>query len=108
MRTGCAWRPGARSLAWPYGWHAARLPRACVIIVHMNTVNENIMNLHINGERRKVAAGLTVSALLEELGMAERRVALERNGELVPKSLHDKTRLDEGDKIEIVHAIGGG
>jgi len=74
----------------------------------MNTVNENIMNLHINGERRKVADGLTVSALLEELGLAERRVALERNGELVPKSLHDKTRLDEGDKIEIVHAIGGG
>jgi len=74
----------------------------------MNTVNENIMNLHINGERRKVANGLTVSALLEELGLAERRVALERNGELVPKSLHSKTQLDEGDKIEIVHAIGGG
>src|SRR5690625_3366536 len=108
MRTGCAWRPEARSLPWPYGWRAARRPLTYGRIRRMNTVYVNIMNLHINGERRKVADVLTVSALFEVLGLAERRIALERNGYLVPKSLHDKTRLDEGDKIEIVHAIGGG
>jgi len=51
---------------------------------------------------------LTVTGLLEELGYAEKRVAVERNGELVPKSLHAEVTVNDGDRIEIVQAIGGG
>ncbi len=66
------------------------------------------MNIHINGQSRDVADGLTISALLDELGYGEKRVAVERNGELVPKSRHGKEQVADGDRIEIVQAIGGG
>ena len=66
------------------------------------------MNIHINGQPREVAGELTVTALLDELGYGEKRVAVERNGELVPKSRHGETVLADGDRIEIVQAIGGG
>lgn len=62
----------------------------------------------MNGQARECADGQTVSGLLENLGLGEKRVAVERNGELVPKSLHARQQLGEGDQIEIVHAIGGG
>jgi sulfur carrier protein len=66
------------------------------------------MNIHINGQARDIADDLNVSGLLAELNMADKRVAVERNGELVPKSLHAEQTLAEGDRIEIVQAIGGG
>ena len=66
------------------------------------------MNLVINGESRDFSAPLSVAALLEALGYAGKRIAVERNGEIVPKSLHGETALAEGDKLEIVVAVGGG
>ncbi len=66
------------------------------------------MNLVINGESRAFSASLTVAALLEALGYAGKRIAVERNGEIVPKSLHGETALAEGDRLEIVVAVGGG
>ncbi|TVQ28646.1 MAG: sulfur carrier protein ThiS [Wenzhouxiangella sp.] len=66
------------------------------------------MEIIVNGNPRACADGQTVSGLLDELGLGEKRVAVERNGELVPKSLHAEQQLGEGDQIEIVHAIGGG
>ncbi|QOC22971.1 sulfur carrier protein ThiS [Wenzhouxiangella sp. AB-CW3] len=66
------------------------------------------MNIQINGQPRETADNLTVAALLEELGYGEKRVAVERNGELVPKSRHGEELLADGDHIEIVQAIGGG
>lgn len=66
------------------------------------------MNLVINGESRDFSAPLSVAALLEALGYAGKRIAVERNGEIVPKSLHGETALVEGDKLEIVVAVGGG
>lgn len=66
------------------------------------------MNLSINGESRDFPAPLSVAALLEALGFAGKRIAVERNGEIVPKSLHGETALAEGDKLEIVVAVGGG
>jgi sulfur carrier protein len=66
------------------------------------------MNIHINGQARDIADDLNVSGLLAALNMADKRVAVERNGELVPKSLHAEQTLAEGDRIEIVQAIGGG
>ncbi len=66
------------------------------------------MNLTINGEARQLPFSLTVAALLEVLGHAGKRIAVERNGEIVPRGRHVETRLAEGDRIEIVVAVGGG
>ena len=66
------------------------------------------MQIIINGQPQDCAPGQTVAGLLTDLGLAEKRVAVERNGDLVPKSLHAEQALADGDRIEIVHAIGGG
>jgi thiazole synthase len=66
------------------------------------------MNLTINGEARALAGPLSVAGLLSELGFDTRKVALERNLEIVPRSAYEQIMLAEGDKLEIVHFIGGG
>jgi len=66
------------------------------------------MNLTINGEQRSFAATITVEQLLGQIGLDPRKVAVERNLEIVPKSEYDGVALDDGDKLEIVHFIGGG
>ena len=66
------------------------------------------MEVIINGETQALAEALTVTALLESRGLAGKRIAVERNGEIVPKSRHAETRLADGDYIEIVVAVGGG
>lgn len=65
------------------------------------------MQLQINGEPRDVAAQ-TLAELVAELGLAGRRIAIEHNGEIAPRSTHATTPVQPGDRIEIVHAIGGG
>ena len=67
-----------------------------------------MIELKINGEPRRVSVGLTVAGLIEQLGYAGKRVAVERNGEIVPKSQHAETALAAGDQLEIVVAVGGG
>ena len=62
----------------------------------------------LNGAPREFPAPLTFSQLLEELALAGRRLAVERNGEIVPRSRFGETRLAEGDRIEVVMAVGGG
>jgi len=64
--------------------------------------------LSINGESRRFAAPLTCRQLLDELELAGKRVALERNGEIVPRSRLGEQMLADGDKLEIVVAVGGG
>jgi len=64
--------------------------------------------LKINGECRHFPDPLTVAGLVEQLGYAGKRIAVERNGEIVPKSLHGETLLASGDQLEIVVAVGGG
>lgn len=66
------------------------------------------MKLTINGETREFENGLTISGLVTALGLHPKKVAVERNLEVVPKSLHPETVLAEGDKIEIVQFVGGG
>ncbi len=63
--------------------------------------------IRLNGEERDVRAQ-TVAALVEELGLAHRYIAIERNREVVPKSAWASTPVAEGDRIEIVQMIGGG
>ncbi len=67
-----------------------------------------MLNLIINGEPRQFPQELTVSALIEHLGYSGKRIAVERNGEIVPKSQHASTALAAGDQLEIVVAVGGG
>ncbi|MFT0850266.1 sulfur carrier protein ThiS [Achromobacter sp. F4_2707] len=66
------------------------------------------MNITLNGENRLIDIGLTISGLIELLGYQGKRIAVERNGEIVPRSAHDSTTLAEGDTLEIVVAVGGG
>jgi len=66
------------------------------------------IRISLNGELRSVAAELSVAALLEELGLDRRKVAVERNESIVPRSTYASTRLADGDQLEIVHFIGGG
>lgn len=66
------------------------------------------MPITLNGQAEEIPASLTLSQLLEQRKLAGKRVAVERNGEIVPRSAHAQTVLEDGDRIEIVHAIGGG
>ena len=66
------------------------------------------MDVIINGEPQQLPEPITVAALLAARGLAGKRVAVERNGEIVPKSRHAETALASGDHIEIVVAVGGG
>ena len=66
------------------------------------------MRLTINGEGQNFNQSLTVAELLARIGLDGRKVAVERNQEIVPKSSYAITGLAEGDNLEIVHFIGGG
>ena len=67
-----------------------------------------MIKIKLNGEAKQFPAPLTVAQLLEKEGLSGKRVAVERNGAIVPKSLHEKTLLEHGDVLEIVVAVGGG
>lgn len=66
------------------------------------------ISIRLNGEIKEVPAGITISGLLQLAGYGERRVAIERNGEIVPRSQHLIAEVAANDRIEIVQAIGGG
>jgi sulfur carrier protein len=62
----------------------------------------------VNGKTMPVPQSCTVQDLLVSMGLEGKRIAVERNDEIVPRSLHDSTRVVEGDRFEIVVAVGGG
>ncbi len=66
------------------------------------------MQIILNGDPRTVADGATVASLIEQLDLAGKRLAVEVNEEVVPRSRHSECPLASGDQVEIVHAIGGG
>lgn len=66
------------------------------------------MQISVNGAVRALDDSLSVSQLLNLLGLPQAKIAVERNLEIVPKSAYDNIMLAEGDQIEIVHFIGGG
>ncbi len=66
-----------------------------------------MVKIVLNGEEREVTAS-TVTALIDEIGLDGRKVAVERNLEIVPKSQYLATDLSDGDRLEIVHFVGGG
>ncbi|XOT96649.1 sulfur carrier protein ThiS [Alcaligenes pakistanensis] len=66
------------------------------------------MNITLNGQSKTLKNSDTVSTLIVELGYENKRIAVELNGDIVPKSQHASTAIKEGDTIEIVVAVGGG
>ncbi len=67
-----------------------------------------MMKIILNGEAFEAPEGISVADLIEQLGLADKRLALERNREIVPRSQYAEVALQPADEIEIVHAIGGG
>jgi len=66
------------------------------------------MKILVNGEEQQLEPGANVQALVEHLGLTHKRIAIERNREIIPKSLYAKTSLTDGDCLEVVVAVGGG
>jgi sulfur carrier protein len=67
-----------------------------------------MLKISLNGAEQRIKPSTSVAALLAENGYADRRVAVEINHEIVPKSAHVQRLLHDGDNVEIVHALGGG
>ena len=67
-----------------------------------------MIEVNVNGAAQRLAPGTDVAALLERLQLAGKRVAVEKNGEIVPRSRFAQTALANGDRVEIVVAVGGG
>ncbi len=67
-----------------------------------------MITVSINGATRQLLDSTVVAALIEEMGLTGKRIALERNGKIVPRSLFAAQQLADGDKLEVVVAVGGG
>lgn len=67
-----------------------------------------MITLTVNGAARQLPSPLNVLQLLDQMQLAGKRVAIERNGEIIPRSLYEATDLVHGDQLEIVVAVGGG
>ncbi len=67
-----------------------------------------MIELSINGETRRVPPHTSIAQLIEQMNLAGKRLAVERNGEIVPRSRHAEVELLPGDRLEIVVAVGGG
>ena len=67
-----------------------------------------MIEITVNGEKRQLPQRSTVATLLDTLGLAGKRIAVERNGEIVPRSRHADETIAGGDRLEIVVAVGGG
>jgi thiamine biosynthesis protein ThiS len=67
-----------------------------------------LISIHLNGELREVPEGLTLAAMLDWLALPADRVAVERNREIVPRAAWEETIIQPGDRLEVVHFVGGG
>lgn len=67
-----------------------------------------MITLSINGVHRQFASPINIAELVEQLGYTGKRIAMERNGDIVPRSTYAQVQLADGDKLEVVVAVGGG
>lgn len=67
-----------------------------------------MIQVTVNGAAQRFEQPLPVSALIEKMALAGKKIAVEKNGEIVPRSLHPATMVENGDRLEIVVAVGGG
>ena len=97
-------------LRWPAfaSWEAAVLPLNYARERDENCIIRLVIQIIVNGAAQRYEAPLNVKILLEKLAVAGKKVAVERNGEIVPKSAHADTLVSDGDRLEIVVAVGGG
>jgi thiazole synthase len=72
------------------------------------TADKAMISVTVNGEERSIPAQSSISAMLEAIGLDPRKVAVERNLEVVPRSTLGEVEASEGDSFEIVHFVGGG
>ena len=86
-------------------WTATCFPEAATV---QAIPDNDRMRIHLNGEPIALPDGCTVLQLLLHQGLAERRIAVEVNGAIVPRGAHATRHLLDGDRVEIVHALGGG
>lgn len=70
--------------------------------------SDHTVSIRVNGEHRRIAAGLTIAQLAADLGLVPEKVAVERNLEIVPRSTLGNVTVEDGDELEIVHFVGGG
>jgi sulfur carrier protein len=87
------------------GWHG---PLVLIVVACAPTMSDASIAIVVNGEDRQVPAGTTVLALIESLGLGGRKVAVERNREVVPRASHGTCVLADGDRLELVTFVGGG
>ena len=71
-------------------------------------VSEPLISVVVNGQAHEFPSGTSVAELIVRLGFGDRRVAVERNREVVPRARHDDTFLEPGDRLELVTFVGGG
>ena len=69
---------------------------------------DGTLSIRVNGEHRRVRAGVSIAELALELGLEPAKVAVERNLEIVPRSTLDEVKVEDGDEYEIVTFVGGG
>jgi thiamine biosynthesis protein ThiS len=67
-----------------------------------------VITVTINGAMRQLPQNINISGLIDDMGLAGKRIALERNGEIVPRSTFAIQQIADGDKLEVVVAVGGG
>ena len=71
-------------------------------------LSEETLSIRVNGDLRPLAAGSTIADLLEKLGLGARRMAIAVNRSVIPSSRYGEHRLEAGDRVEILEAVGGG
>jgi thiazole synthase len=74
----------------------------------MSIDTQQSLAIQVNGEPRRVSAGLSITQMLAELGLDPQRVAVERNRDVLPRSQLGEVTVEDGDQYEIVHFVGGG
>ncbi|BBJ00372.1 thiamine biosynthesis protein ThiS [Ferrigenium kumadai] len=73
-----------------------------------NSESPKVITVSINGASRQFPRAISIAELIEEMGLTGKRIALERNGEIVPRSTFAAQQIADGDRMEIVVAVGGG
>jgi thiazole synthase len=86
----------------------AQAERGLMIGLIVDAHSDGTVSITVNGQHKRVAAGLTLAGLASELGLVPEKVAVERNMEVVPRSTLAQVPVEDGDDIEIVHFVGGG
>jgi sulfur carrier protein len=85
-----------------------RLPDATQVVKLLPRDYRSVVHVIVNGEPVELGEGVTVAALVTQLGLTRRRVAVEINREVVARERYEQQRLTPGDRVEIVHFVGGG